>query len=1644
MKLSRLFLTLVFFGFFSAAHAAWDLYKTGVIINSAYFDCQLNTVSNDFQNYYFGRFTTGGNLTLQYGEVLTYKNGSSNVCSSTLRYRVYRTCDTAPAFSSLSLGFCCNQGGTDCFGGSCGPDVNNPGDQKWKNAANANVNFISGLTLSGTYIIEVYFEATGDDSGGCSATKYSSNGGVNYRAYFEYDMNDNFTDLDFSSPTWSGDVSNFTAIANSNTSGLTGSESFRTHTVRLNATAGTAGTQSISTQIASWDTQQEWYFWMGRNGNGGTPKALSASNQQAVYLYSNVSDLESGSLNGYRILMGSSGTSFIRLQRIDAGVATTIFTSSTGVPTGLTDYGITFKVTRSQNGVWTIRTSTLPTNGATTQSTPTPNSCPESLSTVNHGSVTDNTYVPASNGYFGFQAVHDSSTEGVQAAEFDNVRMRALPPDTQVQFNVITGSVAENVVLAGNLAIAVDLTNPSGTNATSVQVVLTSGSSSRAGGGLLSATAYAAPYTTQTLTWAAGTSGTKYVYLDPANNTLCDDIASLVFQLQNATGGTNAFVGANSSYTASIIDDDMGYETLISENFNSGTLGSWTSNGTSWTASTSSPIEGSHSARHSTQASAGQTSLAYPVDNANILGLNTTWRFEVSFANDATANNNFQIFLSSNTTDLFSSSADGYAVVIDQSSLPAAPSSLDYIRLYRVDDGAYASTPIVSSTTDWVDNVSSGTRVGFEVTLNDAGTWTLKVDADGGFDALSTLGTGTDLAGGALTYNEMSAFGIRFKYLASASDLMRIDNITVSQNGCKELWYSQGTGASTGAVWASVPVGTGTTVTSGRYDRFIVQSGHNITASGTWLLNDITIQSGGTLTGGSSNMRVHGNWINEGTFSEGSSNVTFKGQAQQSIGFSTNAVNTTFYNLTVDNDGFSVTIDSAAVSVKNVVSLLEGTLQTSPGGLTLLSSSAASASIGAIQTGASLSGNITLQRYIPSIPTVYGNWLNLGCPLTGQTIEGAWDDDMTTSGFPGSDYPSYPFNNIYVYNEPAAGSMNSGYVAATNSSNSLETSRGYYIWLEGAAQNIDVTGAIQSGTFTQSLSYTITSPGGIFDYGWNLMTNPYPSEVDWNQVSSTLTGPRVYYVFDYQTNSYKYRNAATNSGTASRYIPHSQSFLVKVNVAGQSLSYQESYKTNNGTAFERSEDSQESFVALQLSRNGMSDEAMLIFRNESSASMDDLDVYDLESPNENSVEFSLLSADAVKLAQDVRPLNEEILIPVHLDLPLAGTYTFAVNDVQNLPLGSCLYVEDAETGNTMMLEAGQTMTITTNAPYSGTRLFIHGTPRVETVITDATCANADNGTIDVSTPSGNWSVSLTGESTFYEYVSGGSMTFEHLAAGQYVLEVTNNNSSCGSKTMDVVISAPAAPTAQFTAVDPARCNADASAAFSMVVENTTWFAYEVFNSSNALIAEGTADNGVLAMEGLDADVYTVRIETTCNTEEHTLDLRDPSVSALVVNVAPVTSMTDGSALVELEVMNTGSAQAEWTFSNGARLTGSQVELKLDQQGDYAYTVTCNGDCPQSSNGSFAVIAQSDMNLAQNEISIAQVDGGLQIRFGKIADENMNISLFDASGKLVQSLRKNVSAGQLLFIDLSSHAHGVYTLRMENGHTAPFTSQFYKK
>lgn len=352
---------------------------------------------------------------------------------------------------------------------------------------------------------------------------------------------DSFADGNFTaSPVWGGETASWTIVANSDAAaGATGS-----NTLRLNSPA-VAATDYLSSQITtSWGTSQEWGFWVGRRA-----QAFTGANQFYFWLYANESTLDNLTVDGYRIAIGDdTGNDDIRLEYIVNGVvsATVIATSATPITNGLTDIGLLIRVTRSSTGVWNIYTSTVPTANSTGAiATDIPNAA---NTPVSQGTATNNSLVPAANGYLGVAALHTSGAPGIVAVELDQIYFTPCEDPTITTI----GTVAPVCFNASAQTTTLDYTATTNTpTAYSIDWATLADQASTpfsfvAGGGTITG-----------ITIPAGTPAATYTGTMTLTNS-CGSATQAVSVTVNATpaptisGTTSVCVGANTTLTPSI------------------------------------------------------------------------------------------------------------------------------------------------------------------------------------------------------------------------------------------------------------------------------------------------------------------------------------------------------------------------------------------------------------------------------------------------------------------------------------------------------------------------------------------------------------------------------------------------------------------------------------------------------------------------------------------------------------------------------------------------------------------------------------------------------------------------------------------------------------------------------------------------------------------------------------------------------------------------------------------------------------------------------------------------------------------------------------------------------------------------------------
>ena len=517
--------------------------------------------------------------------------------------------------------------------------------------------------------------------------------------------------------------------------------------------------------------------------------------------------------------------------------------------------------------------------------------------------------------------------------------------------------------------------------------------------------------------------------------------------------------------------------------------------------------------------------------------------------------------------------------------------------------------------------------------------------------------------------------------------------------------------------------------------------------------------SGATLGGAITTSNLTGNLsVNQGLFNNGGFSIQGNGSATFTVadettfllsgtssfptGFGTNTIEAgstieygggnqaidilpggiDYSNLTVSGTGTKTLTSGGNRNVIRTLTVSSGTtldLGTTADQIVLVSDASGTARLGEV-TGTITGTGMTVQRHVGGTAT---NWRFLGSPCSGQTLAD-WSDNFITSGFPGSDFPSFPFTSIQTYDESVLGGFDDGYVIPTDISDAINVGEGYWAYLGPTPIALDVTGTPNFGTI--NLPVTFNSSGNIDDDGWNLVCNPVASEVDWTNVTKGAGITDQYWIYDPASGNFANWNEGTGVGTngANGIIAHSQAFWVKL-TSSSTLSVPESSKTSTaaGEFFRRS---QSNFDLLRFKVasdiNGYSDEAVVAFVPGVDANFDTYDSRKIASPETAAPQLSFLSNDGKELS--VASIAENPLgttLPLNITVGVSGTYTLSLEDLDHALTNICFELEDLVTGEIIDIR-DEVYTFTTTTGAAGARFALRFTEYVDAAIS----ANTDS------------------------------------------------------------------------------------------------------------------------------------------------------------------------------------------------------------------------------------------------------------------------------------------------------------------------------
>lgn len=472
------------------------------------------------------------------------------------------------------------------------------------------------------------------------------------------------------------------------------------------------------------------------------------------------------------------------------------------------------------------------------------------------------------------------------------------------------------------------------------------------------------------------------------------------------------------------------------------------------------------------------------------------------------------------------------------------------------------------------------------------------------------------------------------------------------------------------------------------------------TNSGAALTKNLTINNPATLTNtANGTISIFGNLVNNGTFTNGGNylsinGVTLTGATAQTI--SGTSSNTVFNNLTINNAS-GVTLNSTA-TVNGILTLTAGTFATG-GNLTQNLYTGAIAGTGSGAT----TGNINFTK------TIWGDRYHyLSSPIPGKTAAD-WNDDVTIK--------LGPAYNLYSYNEALLDTNQKvGWIAINSTTATLDNVKGYALYFPRWIHNttLDVAGAYNhSATFTSANLTNTPSTTPVAkpaSDGWNLVGNPYPSNIDWDAASG-WTKPALLnnaiYMYDNRIKRYTSYIAGAGTNGATRYIGSMQGFFVKMEAGGSgTLGLTNSVRVTSSLkdVWRTSQESTE--LKLAVTSTDVGDETIIRFLDEASETFDGAwDAYKLYNEDLTPSLSSVSASEDYSINSLPSELNNKI-IPLRLDVAFNGTYTLST-DLSNIENGESFYLEDRALETIQNLAQDPTYAVDLTKGSYTNRFFIH-------------------------------------------------------------------------------------------------------------------------------------------------------------------------------------------------------------------------------------------------------------------------------------------------------------------------------------------------
>lgn len=494
-----------------------------------------------------------------------------------------------------------------------------------------------------------------------------------------------------------------------------------------------------------------------------------------------------------------------------------------------------------------------------------------------------------------------------------------------------------------------------------------------------------------------------------------------------------------------------------------------------------------------------------------------------------------------------------------------------------------------------------------------------------------------------------------------------------------QIFATKGTGTTSG----NIPLAYGNIILSNSGTKTLIAS------QTTSITGTLSLQGTALLALGTSSVLSY----------EASSTLEYAGNGTQTstlAEFPATGVN----NLIINNPN-QVIIDASKTITGNATvyplsNLTLNTSQTLTVGGNFLIQSDATGTGSFIDNGAlSVTGSSTVQKYLTGAGGAdpNGNYWYIGSPVAN-----------AQSGV----FNAMGDNKLWSYSEVPT----QGYSEINVNGVNLTPLQGFVARL-GATSTINFTGALNTGSIGSTDNLT-RSAVSIYD-GFNLVSNPYPSAINFDNTGLGLTRTNLENTVWYRSGgnfaTYNWSTGIGSPVTTTQYVPAMQAFWVLVS-PGQTngtLIVDNPARVHNSQAFYKKLTSTTVF-RMEARRDVFTDEAVVCFFPSALETYENYDSQKMFSTDPDYPQIYTLTSDNVNVAingESLLSASEDRVVPIGFKTSVSGQHSFVATNLTDFDPSISVYLEDTQLSVLQDMRLNNTYTFTSGVVDDAARFKMH-------------------------------------------------------------------------------------------------------------------------------------------------------------------------------------------------------------------------------------------------------------------------------------------------------------------------------------------------